>query len=90
MNNETNETNETHKVTKIHCSGCYNDFYNHRTNFNGENECWSLKGAKLITLYAIHRDTPQDKASNFRIITKPNCYMKQDFSYRKELPDHLK
>ena len=77
-------------MNKSDCTGCYNDFYNHRTNCDGKSECWLFKNAKIITRYKIHKDTPQDKPSRFFKVEKPNCYLQQDFSFYNELPSHLK
>ena len=77
-------------MDKKHCSGCYNDFYNHRTNFNGKNECCHLENAEIITVFEIHRDTPQDKASRFRKRKRPSCYKAQNFCHYRQLPEHLR
>jgi len=37
-----------------HCSGCYNNDYNH--GLGGETECWSLPDAKLIWRKRVHVD----------------------------------
>ena len=77
-------------MDKSHCEGCYKDFYNHRTNCDGKQECWSLAKAKLQTMYTISSQTPQDKASNFRKVEKPSCYQQDGMVYYKKLPEHLR
>ena len=45
-------------MNKKHCSGCRNNFYNGNNNF-GVKECWSLKGAKLVSRIPIgHWENP--------------------------------
>lgn len=42
------------EMTKARCSGCENDFYNHRTGFDGATECWSFKNAKVELRKRVH------------------------------------
>lgn len=62
-----------------HCGSCYNDFYNGRQNVSGSN-CWSLKDAKLVIMYYIHKDTPMSGyqfAWTRCVDKKPSCYKGQ-------------
>jgi len=76
-------------MNKSDCAGCRNDFYNHRTGFDGATECWSFKDAKIGTLYSISPNAPQDNASNFVKVRKPLCYHQDGWCYYPRLPDHL-
>lgn len=40
--------------SKTMCNGCRDDFYNHRTNFDGSTECWHYKDAKVVKRMVIH------------------------------------
>lgn len=77
-------------MDKKHCQGCYNDFYNHRINCNGKQECWSLASAKLQTMYTTSIHTPHDKAENFTKVEKPSCYHQDGMVYYTQLPEHLR
>jgi hypothetical protein len=44
--------NEQEKLKR--CSGCYNDFYNHRGE--GVGKCWSLPRAELVERVRVHID----------------------------------
>ena len=77
-------------MNKKDCQGCYNDFYNHRINCDGKQECWLLKTAEMKTMYTMSVETPQDKASNFRGVEKPSCYQQDGMVYYTHLPKHLK
>lgn len=76
-------------MDKRHCRGCRNDFYNGRQNFGGT-DCWSLKTAKLVTRYEIHRDSYPDAPRAFRKVRRPNCYHAPPMYYYDKLPDFVK
>ena len=76
-------------MDKQHCIGCYNDFYNRRLNCDGKRECWSLKSARLQTMYAISVNAPQDRASRFARVQRPSCYHQSGMCYYDKLPIHL-
>jgi hypothetical protein len=76
-------------MTKDKCQGCHNDYYNHRTNVTGKDECWSLGTAEVVNVFQISVHTPQDKASNFVKVRRPNCYQQQGMCYYPRLPKHL-
>ncbi len=72
-----------------YCSGCHDNFYN-RNNELGIKECWNLKTAKVITVFAIGWWTPQDKKENFMRITTLDCHKEPgSFAFYKSLPKHL-
>jgi hypothetical protein len=76
-----------------HCNGCRNNFYNGNNIYNGNNnmgieECWSLRRAKMVTLYEIHNQTMPGTPGAFKRRTLPHCFHADDFAYYRqgELP----
>ncbi len=64
--------------SKSDCVGCYNDFYNHRTNFDGKSECWNLKTATKQRA----RDVPISLCPPFLhlpFVVRPSCYRASGF-----------
>ena len=72
------------------CAGCYNDRYNDRVNFDGLRQCFSLRDAKVVTRFEIHRDTPMDRKDRFKRVQRPTCYHAPPMWYYDELPEHLR
>jgi hypothetical protein len=78
------------KATMSDCEGCRNDFYNGH-NPLGVKECWSLKEARVVTLYQIGWWTQQDRAENFQKVKKPHCWHAPgQVALMEELPSHLR
>jgi len=64
-------------MDKKHCSGCYNNDYNH--GLGGAKECWHFKTAKIIWRKEVHID--QVPPWNQKAKRLPNCYTKQRYVY---------
>ena len=78
------------KATKSDCAGCRQDYYNYG-NASNTGECWLLKDAKVVLLWAIGWWTPMDKKENFHKVRKPECYTQTGkVLYCKNLPEHLR
>ena len=71
------------------CNGCSNDFYNGKQNFSSFG-CWSLKDAKLVTRYRIHRDTVPTQPRAFTKVKVLNCFHNPPWFYYDTLPDFVK
>lgn len=66
-----------------YCSGCRDDFY----NGEGAKECWSLKTAKVVTLYRIGWWTaPTEKGAFTKVKTNSCHYATGRYAHYKELP----
>lgn len=64
--------------TKRDCVGCRDDFYNHRTGFDGSTQCWSLASATKVKA----RDVPIDLRPPYLHIpltTRPSCYQRNGY-----------
>jgi hypothetical protein len=71
------------------CSGCREDFYNHRGADAGS--CWSLKEAKLVTKYRIYFMTPPTQKGAFTKVRVPDCYRQVNNGiFYDRLPDFVK
>ena len=59
-----------------YCTGCYNDFYNHRESpgLDGATKCWSLKDAKVVTRFRIHWWTTPTTPGAFTEVRTLNCH----------------
>lgn len=68
--------------TKKHCSGCRDDFYNRRTNFDGNSQCWSLNDAVLVSRLRIPRDLPPPY-KHIKPEKVLNCYHVTGYSFVK-------
>lgn len=77
------------EAKKRHCRGCRNDFYNGRENINGR-DCWSLKTAKLVTRYEIHRDSLPTVPGAFKKVRVHDCYHAPPMFYFEKLPNFVK
>lgn len=62
---------------KKHCVGCYNDFYNGHNGL-GVKQCWSLKGAKLVSKLDIHIDL-RPPYKGIKPTKRPDCYRRQRY-----------
>ena len=75
------DDDECPRMDKRHCSGCEDDFYNHRQTpgFDGGRECWSLKTAKLCMRkrVSIHQRPPWLNAPE----QLPSCYHQKGFIF---------
>jgi hypothetical protein len=69
------------KPTKLDCSGCRDDFYNHRTNVGGSTSCWSLESA----VFVMRREVPLSQVPPHQQtpIKVPNCYRRPGYVYMK-------
>jgi hypothetical protein len=69
--------NEQEKIDNVHCSGCYDDFYNHGGATGTTHECWKLQTAKLdlFKLVSIHQTPPWNQKPQLL----PSCYKKQGY-----------
>lgn len=69
----------TKKVTKQDCVGCEDDFYNHRTGFDGATECWNLKSATMKMRKRVHiNDVPP---WNHKPEKMPSCYRVKQYVF---------
>lgn len=68
--------------TSKHCGGCRDDFYNHRTNCDGQTRCWSAGSATLVKRLCINRDAPPPYRG-VKAVTVPDCYHQTGWSYVK-------
>jgi hypothetical protein len=70
-----------------YCSGCRDDFYNHR---EGQGPCWSLESAMVVKHWRIGWWTQMDKASNFTKVTTLSCHHAPgQYAQMEKLPKHL-
>ena len=77
------------KAKRKHCAGCRNDFYN-GNNPHGVKECWSLKGAKVVTRYRIGWWVEPRSASCFTKVRTLDCHRAPGrYAHMEELPSHL-
>jgi hypothetical protein len=51
--------------------------------------CWSLKNAKVVTRYQIHRDTVPTQPRAFTKVRTFNCYHNPPMFYYDKLPDFV-
>lgn len=78
--------------TVKYCSGCRNDRYNHcgtceRPGIDApvtSKQCWSLKSAKLVTLYAIGTSVPMNIKSAYTKVKKPDCFHQNGTAFLTE------
>ncbi len=71
------------KCTKM-CRGCRSDFYNGQ----GADECWSLKGAKVVTRWRIHWWTAPDLPRAFQEVRTYDCHHETgQFGFYETLPN---
>jgi hypothetical protein len=75
--------------TAKHCSGCRDDFYNGK-NPQGVEVCWSLKGAKLVTRYRLHINTPCNHRAGYHKARVPTCYHERGYVYVDAIPEFAK
>jgi len=76
-----------------YCSGCCNDFYNHRNEpgFDGATKCWSLKDAKVVTRYRIGWWVEPTSARTFEKVKTLDCHHATGrYAHYKELPGHCR
>ena len=76
-----------------HCSGCRDDFYNHRGSpgFDGATKCWSLKDAKVVTRYRLGWWTAPTEDGAFTKIKTLDCHHAPGrYALYKELPPFAK
>ncbi len=61
------------------CTGCRNNFYNGRDNFDGKKVCWSLKDARVVLkkMVSVHQVPPW----NQKPIKVLSCYHQTGFVY---------
>lgn len=58
---------------KLYCSGCYNDFYNGRS----QGDCWSLSKSKVVMRKKVHVDqVPPWKQKPIKTLS---CYYAQRY-----------
>lgn len=66
------------ECTKRDCVGCRDDFYNHRTGFDGATQCWSLETAVKVKARDVHiNQTPP--FLHIPLTTRPSCYKAPQF-----------
>jgi hypothetical protein len=71
------------------CRGCYDDFYNGRTNIGGSKRCWSAESGKMMTRYAIHFMTRPTEPGAFEKVRRPSCYRQvNNRMFVNKLPAH--
>ena len=71
-----------------YCSGCDNDFYNHRTGFDGATRCWSLKDAKVVVRYRIGWWTQPTEPGAFEKVKTLSCHIASGrYGHYNALPD---
>lgn len=70
------------------CSGCRDDFYNHR----GDGlRCWAAANGRMITRYRIHYMTAPTQKGAFTKVRAPSCYHQvNSCMFYNELPDFVK
>lgn len=57
-----------------YCSGCRDDFYNHGGHAMDGKQCWSLKGATVVTLYRIGWWTAPTEKGAFTKVKTNSCH----------------
>lgn len=72
------------------CQGCYDDFYNHRTNIDGKSRCWSAKTGRMVRRFAIGKWTEPTEPRAFEEVRKPSCYHQQSVAFYDTLPNFVK
>lgn len=77
-------------ISRDKCQGCYDDFYNNRTNIDGGNRCWSAKTGRMVKRYAIGKWTQPTERFAFREVRLPSCYHQQQTAYYDRLPNFVK
>lgn len=73
-------------MSKPSCTGCRNDFYNGKQNFNTFG-CWSRKEAKAVTRYRIYIHTKPTRRGAFTRVRVFNCRREEGFALYEKLPD---
>jgi hypothetical protein len=84
---------KTEAEKQKYCSGCRDDFYNHRDSpgFDGSTKCWSLKDAEVVKRYRIHWWTRPASAKAFQKVTTLSCHNAPGrYAHYKELPEHCR
>ena len=74
-------------MDKSYCVGCRDDFYNGKNPY-GIPECWSLKDARLVTRFRLHKDTPMSRRSGYDEREVPNCYQEKGYVYLNQIPEY--
>ncbi len=67
------------------CHGCRNDFYNGKNDL-GVKQCWSLKGAKVVTRYRIGWWTTPSNTSHKKVRTYDCHHSPGNYAMEKSLP----
>ena len=66
-------------MEKKHCSGCYNDDYNH--GLGGAKECFNFDiNQRLVKKYRMHIDQPPPYGKD-QIVKVPPCYREQKYAH---------
>lgn len=73
------------------CYGCTDDFYNRDEGqlLAAGGRCWSLKTAKLVTRFRIHRDSMPEWKNAYTEMEVPHCYRQPGFSFQDQLPNFV-
>lgn len=67
-------------MKKSDCAGCYQDFYNYRTGFDGATTCWSFDEKKKLEKRYVVSVEQRPPFGKHDIRKVPPCYSPQRYA----------